>query len=285
VNSDRTAVRDAFNLHAPAYDARFAHSVAGQAMRQAVWDAADSVLPPGARLLDLGCGTGEDAIRFAQRGLRVTAIDSASEMIGALILKARAAGVADRIDARVADLESFLDGFALSGSHSLRSSEPNAERFDAIFSNFGAINCLGDLNPLRSLASSMLRPGGHLILVSMGRFYPLETMTFLAKGDIRRAFRRFRSARSATIEGRQFPVWYYSPRALRRVLDGEFSLTQLLGLRSLLPAPGLEHLDRYLPLRLCSGVDALVTRCRFTASFADHYLSIWRLRPVGRVHF
>jgi SAM-dependent methyltransferase len=265
VNSDRVAVRDAFNLHAPAYDTRFTHSAAGQAMRQAVWDAADSVLPPGARLLDLGCGTGEDAIRFAQRGLRVTAIDIASEMIGALTLKARAAGVGDRIDARVSDLESF---------------EPDSERFDAIFSNFGAINCLGDLNKLRHLAASTLRPGGHLILVSMGRFYPLETVAFLAKGDIRRAFRRFRSERSATIEGRQFPIWYYSPRALRRVFNGGFSLTRLLGLRSLLPVPGLEHLERYLPLRLFGSLDAAVTRCRYTASFADHYLSIWRHRPV-----
>jgi SAM-dependent methyltransferase len=265
VNSDRVAVRDAFNLHAPAYDTRFAHSAAGQAMRQAVWDAADRVLASDARLLDLGCGTGEDAVRFAQRGLHVTAIDIASEMIGALTLKARAVGVADRIDAHVSDLESF---------------EPKAERFDAIFSNFGAINCLGDLNAVRHLASSTLRPGGYLILVSMGRFYPLETMTFLAKGDIRRAFRRFRSERSATVEGRQFPVWYYSPRALRRVFAREFSLLRLLGLRSLLPVPGLEHLEGYLPLRLLGGVDAAITHCRLTASLADHYLSIWRHRPV-----
>jgi ubiquinone/menaquinone biosynthesis C-methylase UbiE len=265
VNSDRVAVRDAFNLHAPAYDERFAHSAAGQAMRQAVWDAADKVLPAGARLLDLGCGTGEDAIRFAQRGHRVTAVDIASEMIGKLILKARAAGMADRIDARTADLESL---------------EPPVERFDAIFSNFGAINCLSDLSILRDLATRALRPGGHLILVSMGGLYPLETMAFLAKGDMARAFRRFGSARSATIEGRQFPVWYYSPRVLGRTLGDRFSRTQLLGIRAFLPVPGLEHLDRYMLLRLFGRLDAAFTRGRFTAAFADHYLTIWRYKPV-----
>jgi ubiquinone/menaquinone biosynthesis C-methylase UbiE len=230
-------------------------------MRQVVWDAADRVVPAGARLLDLGCGTGEDAIHFARRGGRVTAIDIASEMIGALIVKARAAGVGESIDARVSDLESL---------------ELQEERFDAIFSNFGAINCLSDLTALRDLASKALRPGGVLILVSMGRVYPLETIAFLAKGDVRRAFRRFGSACSATVEGRQFPVWYYSPRALRRALGAEFSLTRLVGLRAFLPVPGMEHLDRYLPLSLCRPLDAASTHFRFTAAFADHYVSIWR---------
>lgn len=255
------AVREAFNRHAGSYHTQFAGSAAGQAMRQKVWDSADSVLPAGARVLDLGCGTGEDAIRFAQRGMRVTAVDIASEMIAELDLKARAAGVADRIDARVSDIESL---------------ESPHESFDAIFSNFGAINCLSNLTSLRVLASTALRPGGHLILVPMGRLYPLETATFLFKGDVRGAFRRFGSGCSATVEGRKFPVWYYSPRNLRQALGDEFSLTHLLGLRALLPAPGLEHLERYLPLPLFTSLDAALTHWRFTASLADHYVSIWR---------
>jgi ubiquinone/menaquinone biosynthesis C-methylase UbiE len=261
VNSNRAAVRDAFNLHASTYDARFAFSESGHAMRRTVWEAADKVLPAAAHILDLGCGTGEDAIHFAQRGHHVTAIDIASEMVQMLISKARAAGVEQRITAGVSDLESV---------------SPAAEEFDAIFSNFGAINCLKDLSALQRLASSAVKSGGYLILVSMGGFYPLETMAFLAKGQIRRAFRRFGSARSATIEGRQFPVWYHSPATLRRALGLDFSLMHVAGLRSFLPAPGMEHLTRYLPLRLFTQLDALLTQSRLTASCADHYLSVWR---------
>ena len=230
-------------------------------MRQTVWDAAERILPAGARLLDLGCGTGEDAIHFAQRGMNVTAIDIAPEMIEALVLKARAAEVSDRIDARVSDMGSL---------------ELHGKRFDAVFSNFGAMNCIGDLELLRALASNALRPGGHLVLVLMGRFYPLETLAFLMKGDVRRIFRRFGAARSATVEGQAFPVWYYSPRDLRRGFGREFALSRILGLRALLPAPGLEHLEGRVPFGLLGSLDAALARFPLTASFADHYLSIWR---------
>jgi SAM-dependent methyltransferase len=263
VNTDLAAVCEAFNRHASGYDAQFARSVAGQAMRQKVWALADRVLPPGSRVLDLGCGTGEDAIHFAQRGIHVTAVDVASEMIVALNAKARAAGLADRIDARISDGESL----SVNGP------------CDAIFSNFGAINCFSSLNNLRSLTSTTLRPGGRLILVSMGRFYPLETATFLMKADLRGAFRRFGGGYSATVEGSKFPVWYYSPGDLRRVLGDGFARTHLVGLRALLPAPGLEHLGRYFPASLTSvlgGLDELWTRFPLTASWADHYVSIWR---------
>jgi SAM-dependent methyltransferase len=259
------AMRDAFNLHAPVYDSRFTHSPAGQAMRQCVWTAVEKILVPDSRMLDLGCGTGEDAIHFATRGSAVTAIDIAPDMVAALIAKARAAGLSARIDARVSDLESL---------------SPLPDCVDAIFSNFGAINCVGELDGLRRLSSQTLRPGGHLILVSMGRLYPLETLVFLAKGDMRAAFRRLGKTRLAAVEGQRFPVWYYSPRHLQQALGVHFSLVELQGICALLPVPGFEHLGRYLPLKVVKVLDAALTRNRFTAALADHYLSIWRYDPV-----
>jgi SAM-dependent methyltransferase len=39
------------------------------------------LLPPGARVLDAGCGSGRDAKEFLRRGYRVTAIDASAEMV------------------------------------------------------------------------------------------------------------------------------------------------------------------------------------------------------------
>ena len=56
---------------------------------------------PG-RVLDVGCGTGDNAIELARRGFEVTAIDIAARPLAMAREKARAAGVA--VDLRRADV-------------------------------------------------------------------------------------------------------------------------------------------------------------------------------------
>jgi ubiquinone/menaquinone biosynthesis C-methylase UbiE len=48
---------------------------------QPVWDAMTSRLPPGALILDLGCGSGRDLRYFAKQGLRVIGMDYASSQV------------------------------------------------------------------------------------------------------------------------------------------------------------------------------------------------------------
>jgi ubiquinone/menaquinone biosynthesis C-methylase UbiE len=51
----------------------------------------------GQRVLDVGCGTGALALRMAQRGARVKAIDVSAEMLALAERRAAEAGLADRI--------------------------------------------------------------------------------------------------------------------------------------------------------------------------------------------
>src|SRR5256885_2439698 len=44
-------------------------------------DLVDAYVPPRSRILDLGCGPGTDAARFAAQGHRVTAIDWSPAMV------------------------------------------------------------------------------------------------------------------------------------------------------------------------------------------------------------
>ncbi len=57
----------------------------------------DSGKVPVGRALDLGCGTGTNAITLAQRGFEVTAIDVSRRAIGLARRKARSAALLDRI--------------------------------------------------------------------------------------------------------------------------------------------------------------------------------------------
>ena len=77
---------------------------------------------PETSVLDLGCGTGEDAQQLGRAGVRVRAIDASPEMVRI----ARHRGV----DAEVGNIEELehLDG-----------------TFDGVISDFGALNCVEDL--------------------------------------------------------------------------------------------------------------------------------------------
>jgi 2-polyprenyl-3-methyl-5-hydroxy-6-metoxy-1,4-benzoquinol methylase len=60
-------------------------------------------LPPGSRMLDIGCGAGVIAIELARRGFIVNAIDSVPAMIELTCEYAAANGVNNRISAAVGD--------------------------------------------------------------------------------------------------------------------------------------------------------------------------------------
>jgi ubiquinone/menaquinone biosynthesis C-methylase UbiE len=263
VDLQHDRLREAFDRHAQTYDERFSSLAATKSIRQEIWRIADGLFPPGSTLLDLGCGTGDDAIHFTQRGIAVTAIDIAPAMISRLETKAAAAGIRERIDVQVADIESF---------------EPRVAAFDGVLSNFGALNSVYNLPALRNLATRALKPGAHVVLVVMGRLYPLETAVSLLKGDFRRAFRRLQCTPEVAVEGIRVSFQYHSPRDLRVALGPDFSLQRLLGLRSVLPSVAWDHVNRFLPLGLVGAADRFATTFRLTAPFADLYLSIWRYR-------
>ncbi|MBK9944553.1 MAG: magnesium protoporphyrin IX methyltransferase [Kouleothrix sp.] len=58
-------------------------------------------------VLDAGCGTGLLSVALARRGLRVSAVDLAPQMVGAAEQAVRAAGLAGHVDVRVSDVESL----------------------------------------------------------------------------------------------------------------------------------------------------------------------------------
>ncbi len=72
-----------FENAALTYDQDFTFSNIGKLLRKRVWDYMDTIIEPGSQLniLELNCGTGEDAIRFAKHGHRVIATDLSKEMV------------------------------------------------------------------------------------------------------------------------------------------------------------------------------------------------------------
>jgi len=104
---------------------------------------------PG-RALDLGCGTGTNAITLAQQGWEVVGVDFISRAIRAARRKARRAGVKDRITFRVGDVLEL---------------DPQWGPFDLIL-DIGCFHVFGgeDVRRYADLVHEMAKPGGTLLL-------------------------------------------------------------------------------------------------------------------------
>jgi len=115
VVSETAIAGAAFDRIAQQYDELWTCSPVGRLQRKAVWRRLDILFEGADFLLDLGCGTGEDALHFMRNGISVRAFDASSGMVR--IARGR------NVDASVLGTEELhrVQGY-----------------FDGVISNFGA---------------------------------------------------------------------------------------------------------------------------------------------------
>lgn len=198
--------QEAFDSVAADYDGPLGNNDLVQAMRQRTLAAVLHSVPAGSRLLDLGCGTGLDAVWLAQRGFRVTAIDWSPAMVE----RTRRRTVAAGLDAAVAVHHL--------GIHELeRLEEPP---FDAAYSNLGALNCLPDLTPVANMIAQRLRQGGMLVASVIGRICPWDVAISIKKGQLSRARARWaKGLVPVPLNGRTVWTRYYTSFEFTRMFQ------------------------------------------------------------------
>ncbi len=244
-----------FDGLASRYDELWTRSTVGRLQRDAVWRRLDSLFRRGDQLLDVGCGTGEDSLHFAQWGMNVRAIDASCEMVRV----ARARGV----DASVLGIEE-LDHIT--------------GHFDGVISDFGALNCVSDLNAVRHALGSLVRPGGYFAVCVLGRFCLWEAVWYLLRGKPRTAFGRWRSGRFAT--SLHIRVHHFSVRQLERAFHPEFTLIDWRGIGTLVPPSYVTGAPNWL-LRLFSEVDRRIAHLPLLRALADHRLVVFVRNRTG----
>ena len=252
----------AFDTIAPVFDARFGKWQSVAAQRKAVRRALLAALAPSARILELGGGTGEDAVWMAQNGFDVLSTDVSPAMVDAARTKLAPYSAQAEI-AAAENLPHFAQTYLGRGGMA----------FDAAFSNFAPLNCVDDLNPVAHGLASLIRPGGAAMLVLFGCFSPGEMVVETLRGRTNQALRRLaRGAMPARLGGRDFTVTYHRSHALTEAMRPWFRLKRRIGIGVFVPPSAAEPWisDHPYLLNMLERLDRLVERP--LAGLGDHIL-------------
>ena len=255
----------AFDGAAASYDDAFTRSAVGGLQRAAVHrHLLRRVLAGGEGVLELGCGTGEDALFLARHGCRVVATDASAQMLRAAREKLAAAGLGSRTELEPLDLAAPPPDLA---------SGP----VDLLFSNFGALNCLSldQLGRLGQAAAAWVRPGGRAVLVVMPRVCLVESAYFLARGRWREARRRWDGGPvEARVAGGTVATWYHAPEEVAAAFAPAFRLRAVRPVGLLVPPSYLDRRAAAWPraLRALAWLDEGLAALQPLAGLADHAL-------------
>ena len=257
----------AFDSVAADYDGPLGNNLLVQHMRSMLWQTVESLAPPGARLLDLGCGTGLDALHFAQQGYRVTAIDQSEAMVEQTSRRAQAPDAGRRLSASRLGIQE-LDRLA-------------GEMFDVIYSDLGALNCLPDPDVLAQGCDRLLRYRGYLVFSVIGRYCPWELAYFGLRGDGGRAWVRFtRGQVPVSLNGHTVWTRYYTPREFYDHFGSRFEWRACRAVNLFLPPPYLIGFAERHPslLRLLAWFDEHAGGLPLLSQAGDHFLLVMRRR-------
>jgi SAM-dependent methyltransferase len=258
--------QEAFDSVAADYDGPRGNNYLIQEMRREMWNWLEGTFRPGARIIDLGCGTGLDAVHMAVNGRHVVATDWSPQMVERTRNRAAHASVDEQVTALNVGSQELekLDG---------------AGTFDGAYSNLGPLNCVPDLRDVSDQCARLLKPGGSLVFTVIGRVCPWEIAHYLRQGRWARAKIRF--ARDVVPIGmNNHTIWtrYYRPKEFYRFFHADFDLSHFRGLCVFAPPPYLASVrDRYPQLhRRLWQMDRKMAGLPLIRSMGDHFLIVMK---------
>ncbi|HYD25710.1 MAG TPA: class I SAM-dependent methyltransferase [Croceibacterium sp.] len=251
----------AFDAIASSFDAAFDPWLSVAAQRAAVRAEFLAAFTDGAKLLEVGGGTGKDAAWLVERGRQVFLTDASPAMVREAERKIGESR-AESIPAE--DLGILAE---------------RGMQFDGAYSNFAALNCVGDLAPVGRALARVVRPGGKAVLVLFGCCCPAEIFTEALRGRWGNCFRRFRrGAVPASLRGWRFTVRYHRGADIARAMAPDFRLVDRKAVGLLVPPSAAEPWISRHP-KLLARLEAADRRlARSLAPLGDHVLYVFERR-------
>ncbi len=211
---------------ATTYDRVEGANALSERVRRTTLAAALGLFRPGDRILELGCGTGRDAVSLARHGMRVVATDISAEMVATTRRRAELEGVGHlvrTVRAAAADAPSLVGPC------------------DGVYSNGAVVNLEPDLPRMALELARAVRPGGYVVLTAANRLSLFELGLYPMVLRPRKAFRKLGESVPIPISreglGRRYAVRtrFLTPKELIGMFREGFVVESLRGLQVISP--------------------------------------------------
>lgn len=246
-----------FDNAAEKYDSNFTHTEIGTLQRHLVYENVQKHLQNIKTVLEINCGTGEDAIWLAKQNLTVTATDISEKMVSIAQSKANL----ENLNFKVLDINNL-------------NQETNSH--DLLFSNFGGLNCLTniEMQTFFQSASKVLSEKGKICLVIMPKNTIWEQFYFLMKFDFKNAFRRKKEVAFANVDGKKVATYYYNPKEIVHLYQVTFEIIDVKPIGFFVPPSYLEPFfkNKKVFLKGLIFLENSVKNWSFLSKYADHYI-------------
>ncbi|MBS4027662.1 MAG: class I SAM-dependent methyltransferase [Ignavibacteriales bacterium] len=273
----------AFDTYAPSYDSHFEDNPITKYIRNVVQQTMLKYFQKGNSILELNCGTGTDAIFLAKNGMNILATDASQGMVEVAKEKIVRENLSDKIMLQQLSFENIASlspslGFARDDEtlHGERS-----RTIDGILSNFGGLNCATNLHQVAKDISEILKPNGYFLLGMINKFCLWESLSFLARLNFSKAFRRLRkSGCNANVNGEYVRIYYYFADEIVKIFSPFFMCQEIYGLNFLSPNPNSISFYNKFPL-LSQQLLHLENERRHTYplyNFSDHIVLVLKKR-------
>jgi len=224
-----------FDDLAPTYDKDIAANEVTIRMRKIFRKALLEAFHSGRRVIEIGCGTGIDALWLAEQGIDVVATDISQGMVDRVTEKARAMALESKLICRKLAAKDV----------GLLGQEFGSESFDGAYSHAGALNMEPELARVPAQLRPLLRETSPFVCSVINRTSLFEVLFYLGVLRPRKAFRRLGNpvpipiSRSGPLQRYVVPSRFYTPSDNRRLFEAHFVLTRLQALQLFVPPANL----------------------------------------------